>query len=961
MEKKQKKSQNKSSNIQSSKNQRKSKIVNQNNSIKDIILELNNEFDESIYFNHKNTFFAKLSVEKPISKTNIPFLIKKEFEFSYFEDKLKNKESNKESIPQILDHIKQFSNSQDINYIIYFLEKMNSYAEIIGIKNTSHLLVPSLVKILDEPFSIKMKFLSNLLPLIDYVNSKGYEGIIILKKKLINIILELYQQKNEDNIFLSNDEYKKLLFQNFIKISKAILVFDKENFIINIIFGFGNEDNIRNNFVKLKKVEEHKILCIRIIRNLVEGIGKDNTEKYLITQLISFSCEKNEDIKKELLFSLPSISETISYRTIYTKIYDILRRLSIDPSSNIRKICVNVLAKIIKIFKNKCQQEIKNNNENINENANENTNENTNRNENNINIKNYSATKFVSLIEKLAKDKENNVKYTIIEKIGEIISPLNKDELSKELFYFYIQLIENYYKEKKGQLPRGTNSLSKPSFSSSENKLFSKDDNWDENDETSNMDKEYNKQITEEDLNYYFVFNFPAILFCYGNDIWPELKQIYYNFCSVENLKIRLSIIASFHEIVNILGEEITVNDLLPLYDKFLESKDQQVQKLSIKNLPKILLKLNKKLKEKYYKYFEPISIFTDSIGSKIRNFNFIKWKDKLNVIEGILFYYNIFNNDIIYNSILPQCITFCLDIIYKVRKTSSKVLANLIVYLYKENFKKDKLFKILENFAFHKKFQIRINFIKMCPILCGDENLYKEKIKELIEILANKDKIIDVKIALGKILKKIIKNEKEILNKDDFIHKICNILCKNDFIKKMFKGVNIKNVNEETNNIIEDKIYFKENNSFFIEEFNIEFEKRDNKLFSRNKNVKKNINKNADKKINKEKENKQKIKDENKKEIDSDKNKIKNDKENKEEKEKNNEKTDNNIIIKEKETSEKIEENKEIKEKGEEKGEIKLEENIEKEKDNKSEKEDDKKLINVIKEYIEKGDKNDE
>ena len=623
--------------------------------------------------------------------------------------------------------------------------------------------------------------------------------LLYLKKKLINIILELYEQKNEDNIFISKDEFQKLLFQNFIKIAKAILAFDNENFVLNIIYGFGNEYIIRNNNInnkdnklKIKKVEEHKILCIRFIRTLAEGIGKDSIEKYIMPQLISFSCEKNEDIKKELLFSLPSISEIISYEAISNKIYDILRRLSNDISPYIRKLCVNILAKIIKIFKNKCQLDLHNKENNKGRNL-------------NINI--YSAKNFVSLVEMLAKDKENNVKFTIIEKIGEIISPLDKDELSKELFDFYKKLIEKYYEKNKIQLSKGKeiSRQSNSSLSSSENNSFSIDDNWDDYDEISIKDNEYNNQIKEKDLNYYFVYNFPAILFCYGKNSWPELKNIYFDFCNEENFKTRLSIIASFPEIVNILGEEITENELLPIYDKFLESKDEYEHKLLIKNLPKILLKLNKKLKEKYYKYFESVSIFIDNTGTKIRNFNFIKWKDKLNVIQGILFYYNIYNNDIIYNLILPQCISFCFDAFYKVRKTSSKVLASLILYLYKENYKKDKLFNILENFAFHKKFQIRINFIKMCPILCGDENLYKEKIKELIEILANKDKIIDVKIALGKILKKIIKNEKEILNKDDFIHKICNILCKNDFIKKMFKGVNIKNVNEETNNIIED------------------------------------------------------------------------------------------------------------------------------------------------------------
>jgi hypothetical protein len=185
-----------------------------------------------------------------------------------------------------------------------------------------------------------------------------------------------------------------------------------------------------------------------------------------------------------------------------------------------------------------------------------------------------------------------------------------------------------------------------------------------------------------------------------------------------------------------------------------------------------------------------------------------------------------LYDNDIIYNSILPQCITFSLDKFYKVRKTSSKVIATLIVYLYKENYKKEKLIKILENFAFHKKFKIRINFIKMCPILLGDENLYNEEIKQLIEIIVNKDKILDVKIALSKVLKKIITDEKSPLKGDDFIHKICNILNKNDFIKKIFKGTRIKDINDD-NNKIEDKIYFKEDNSFFIEESKIEIEKK--------------------------------------------------------------------------------------------------------------------------------------
>ena len=860
-------------------------------SIKDTILEHNKEFDETIYFNHHYTAFRKLSVEKPISQITIPFLMIREFLFSYFEEKLINREADKESISQILGHIKQFSNSHDTNFILNFLENIKTYAEIIGMKNTSNILVPALAKIVDESYHVKMQFLKSLLPFIDYLCSNGDEGILLLKNNMLNILQELFHQKNDQ---LVTDDMKKLLFKNFIKIAKAILPYDKEQYILNIIIGFGNEDNFRNNISQSKnnsyknqQVDEHKILCIKYIRQLVEGFGKDNAERYLLPQLISFTCEKNEEIKKELLYTLPNISEIISFDFISNKIYDILRRLSNDLDPNIRKISVNVTSKIIKIFKNKCEEDkllIKENNI-----------------QDNKKVKNYSAKNFVSLIEKLTKDKENIVKFTIIEKIGEIIASLDKDELSNELFNFYKKFSEKFYEEKKRQFPLGASiQTGSSSHGSSGNNLFLIKEKTDEADEMNDMDKEYNKQIKEEELNYYFAYNFPAILYCYGKKAWPELKNIYYDFCFEEDLKIRLSIIASFHEIVNILGKEITENELIPIYDKFLESIEKYEQKLAIKNLPKILLRVNKSLKERYFKYFEPVSIFIDNTGSKVRNFNFINWKNKLNVIEGILCYYNLYDNDIIYNSILPQCITFSLDKFYKVRKTSSKVIATLIVYLYKENYKKEKLIKILENFAFHKKFKIRINFIKMCPILLGDESLYNEKIKELIEIIVNKDKILDVKIALSKVLKKIINDEKSPLKGDDFIHKICNILNKNDFIKTIFKGTRIKDINDD-NNKIEDKIYFKEDNSFFIEEFKLEIEKKENSLFDVPNKKTKNIEENEK---DKDKETIE-IKEDKKDEIKEDK-KIDNEDEKKEEK-------DETIVKKKENEGNKVEETKTV------------------------------------------------
>ena len=195
------------------------------------IFELNKEFDESIYFNHHYTALRKLSVEKPISSVTIPFLMDKEFLFSYFEEKMITKEADKETITQILGHIKQFSSSNDLTFIRNFLDNIKTYAEIIGIKNTSDILVPALAKIVDLSLNVKIKFLESLLPFIDYLCSNGDEGINILKNSMFNILQELYSQKKEEY----TGQMKKLLFKNFVKIAKNIVPYDTDQSILNII------------------------------------------------------------------------------------------------------------------------------------------------------------------------------------------------------------------------------------------------------------------------------------------------------------------------------------------------------------------------------------------------------------------------------------------------------------------------------------------------------------------------------------------------------------------------------------------------------------------------------------------------------------------------------------------------------------------------------------------------------
>ena len=274
--------------------------------------------------------------------------------------------------------------------------------------------------------------------------------------------------------------------------------------------------------------------------------------------------------------------------------------------------------------------------------------------------------------------------------------------------------------------------------------------------------------------------------------------------CNEKDLRIRKSIISSFHEVSTILGKEITENELLTIYDKFLDSDEKTEKNLSLRNLPKILNIVNKE--------------------TKVRNFNFINWKNKLDVAESILCYFNLYENEVIYQSIFPQCITFCLDNIYQVRKVSAKVLGSLIVYLYNENFKKDKLNEVIKTFAFHKKFQNRITFVKMCKIFLMNYHIYSEIVKDILIKISN-DQISNVRIAICKMLKKIVINDKCPCNNDEDIYNICKKLYDKNSksIVNIFQGVTkIKFDNlDNNNNKFNEK--FDGNFDFFEKEFNID------------------------------------------------------------------------------------------------------------------------------------------
>ena len=730
--------------------------------------EPNSEFDENIFFNHYYLAQREMEVEPIITGKVFPYIMSREFLYSYFEDKKNYKVGLKETYPQILGRVKQFMNSNDDNFNKIFLDNIKSYTEFLGQEKTETIIIPVLSKIVEDKINTKIYFLKFLESFIEYLFNLGEDGIEILKNNILNIFDELYRAKfrpnqdqnpNNKKYIVTEEqqkEYDELLFERFVQVSKLLIKSGNKEYIYDIILNF-----------KTEKIEENtigkKILLIKLLTNLSVDFGEEFTTEKILPVLDEFMKEQNIEIKEEICLNYITLIKLLNLDFIGDYIYNSLEKISNDKLWILRKKCIEILSKIIYELKNKYKKE-----------------------NNDYNKVSEYVLKIITLLEKFISDKKKKIRHYLIEKIGEIIKPLDKNELSKKLFAFYTETIQEYYENEEHLL------------------------------DLENKNK----------LSFFFAYNFPAVLLYYSPDSWEKLKNLYIYLCNDENINVRSSIINSFYEISKILGKEITKKELLPIYNKFLECEENSfTKKLAEKNLPKILSNLDQETRDQYsnndnigYNYI---------ISNETNLINKLNQNKKIEYLKNILTYYTLYDNDIIYNNILPKCLYLSLDTIYKVRATSSKIIGEIILYLYKKDFKKDKLLKLIETYAFNKKYKQRINFVKICKsILLVDDILYNERLKELLFTIANKEHNLNVLIALAKSLKKLILTENSKCGGESSIHYLCKKidLGKCLTINNLFKNVNLqKNEKLEIVGNIPEGEVFTLDNEYLKEEFKVE------------------------------------------------------------------------------------------------------------------------------------------
>ena len=113
--------------------------------------------------------------------------------------------------------------------------------------------------------------------------------------------------------------------------------------MVDLVMSFGYESNVSKEFYL-----EHKKICIRFISILAEDFGQDWSENYLLPQMWFFASDEEEEIKQEVLISLPNLCQELRYEMIGTKIFKLIKKLANDKKTNIKQSTIAALDKIIK-------------------------------------------------------------------------------------------------------------------------------------------------------------------------------------------------------------------------------------------------------------------------------------------------------------------------------------------------------------------------------------------------------------------------------------------------------------------------------------------------------------------------------------------------------------------------------------------------------------------------------------
>ena len=808
------------------------------------------DLDEEYIFIHNSNSQIKLQIP---DKKSI-----KQLEFNYLNDEIftKKKEKNtetsefeefkkiqlKNNVMDVKYKIHKFMSNEDMSFNRNFMENIYKYAVNIGYENTKGVLFPV----------IKNSVKNENNPIIISSFLKGFKKF-----------LELISLWDTDHSFIIN-ELLPLMEKILTDIKQTFNIDSTINcfgFIINLLTQSECDIHIIPFLTNLAKNQENMIgqkSSMSICNNNLKFFSKKVIETDIIPLYELFSESSYEDLRAHCIRNIGNFFENVSYEILENKLIPIIKRFSEDSEKNIRKMCCDILPNICKISDKKLindkllpiylnlindkEKEIKTSAfvligkflsyldkeesnvhkklflffesytiENLNEKI-------TNDIEkiikdyiqnlecilNNISYE-MLENQFIPIYEKLSNHENKIVKIMCCDILPNICKISEKTLIKDRLLKIYFNLIKDKENDVKTSalivFSDFISYLDKDKINVNNELLTFYKNHMEFIINTINTNDTNNTKNTNDTTNTNNINNINNIN---DTNITSNINNDNDNDNDNNNNKneYTLKILAqNFGKICFIFNEQNNENILEPLISKMYNSKGIEIKKVIIGIIPDYLTNIsNKKIKNNF------LSIFKDGY-LYIKDKTCKHYRDKLIYIKGIRKLSKLYDNDIIFQSLLKIVVELCFGSDYpnivkaKAAKTFSLLASKILITNNEE--KKEIILKIIKMFAYCKKYQYRKLFIYICSYLIENIDIFMEYIFDYFYDVSY-DNVSNVRVTMSRFLNKKWNKGKEEINWIKNNYKILEIInrLKNDTdkdVKESLNGIDIGNTNSGT------------------------------------------------------------------------------------------------------------------------------------------------------------------
>ncbi|XP_050588490.1 serine/threonine-protein phosphatase 4 regulatory subunit 1-like isoform X5 [Bombus affinis] len=249
------------------------------------------------------------------------------------------------------------------------------------------------------------------------------------------------------------------------------------------------------------------------------------------------------------------------------------------------------------------------------------------------------------------------------------------------------------------------------------------------------------------DIPHHCAFSFPAVVLTLGRENWPYLKQAYQSLASANQWKVRRTLASSIHEIAVILGEELTITDLVPIYDGFIKDLDE-VRVGILKHLATFLKILKPTVRLQYLPRLKEF-LTTD---------NEWNWRFREELATQLLDIVNLFDPADVDRFIVPLALDLLRDKYAAVRYVALSLMTQIVAHLSDNRRLVKALFRKLKSLVYARKWVRRQTFAFVCANLISKnaisgDRFSQEMLPTLLEI--SSDKVPNVRLVVARTLSK--------------------------------------------------------------------------------------------------------------------------------------------------------------------------------------------------------------